>query len=130
MMTDPIADMLTRIRNASRVRHEEVEFPYSRLKFAVSQILQEKGYLARAEKTKEGGRDMVRLALKYPHGAPAITEIIRVSKPGQRIYAGADNLPRIKGGLGIAILSTPKGIITDDEARKEKVGGEVLCTVF
>lgn len=130
MMTDPVADMLTRIRNASRVHHEEVEFPFSRLKLAVAQILERSGYVVRVAKVTADGREAIRVALKYRERIPAITEIVRVSKPGQRVYAGAAKIPKVKGGFGIAILSTPKGVMTDKEARKEKLGGEVVCTVF
>jgi len=131
MMTDPIADMLTRIRNAQMAGLERIEMPASKLKAAIAEILKKEGYIVNARTFRQRGKPYLRLTLRYDdEGRPAIREIVRVSKPGRRVYVGADELPRVKNGLGIAIISTSKGIMTDRQARKLRVGGEVLCTVF
>ena len=131
MITDPIADMLTRIRNGLTAKHETVDVPYSKIKKAIADILVEEGYVNSVE-TKEGEvQKVMTVSLKY--GAKkerAITGIKRIPKPGLRVYAPADKLPKVLGGLGIAILSTSKGIMTDKQARKENVGGEVLAYVW
>ncbi len=131
-MTDPIADYLTRLRNALQAKHRIVEIPASNIKKAMTKVLFEKGYILnyKFEET-ENKQGVIKVALKYDAATrqPAIRELIRVSKPGLRKYAPADNLPRVINGLGIAIISTSKGVITDKEARTMNVGGEVLCYV-
>ncbi|ADL42162.1 ribosomal protein S8 [Caldicellulosiruptor acetigenus I77R1B] len=128
---DPIADMLTRIRNANNARHEVVDIPASKMKKAIAQILLEEGFIKDYEIIDDGKNGIIRIRLKYgPNKERAITGLKRISKPGRRVYAGKDELPRVLGGLGIAIISTSKGIMTDKKARKEGVGGEVLCYVW
>ncbi len=130
MVTDPIADFLTRIRNANMAKHKLLEVPSSKMKLEIARILFEKGYITNF-KLEEGAKPTLKIALKY-HPAtklPAIHSIVRVSKPGLRKYADTENLPRVMNGLGIAILSTSKGLMTDKEARKENVGGEVICYI-
>lgn len=129
MITDPISDMLTRIRNASQVKKPEVRIPYSNLKYAVAKILAEEGYVGAVEKVAAGHGE-IRLTLKYTGGEAAIRNITRVSKPGLRAYAGYAELPRVLSDHGIAIVSTSQGVMTNKEARKRKLGGEVLCEVF
>ena len=131
-MSDPIADMLTRIRNANTAKHDTVDVPSSKMKLAIADILVEEGYIKKYDLIDEGSFKTIRITLKY--GADRNEKIIsglkRISKPGLRIYAGKDELPTVLGGLGIAILSTNKGVITDKEARKLQVGGEVLAFVW
>jgi len=128
---DPIADMLTRIRNANNARHEVVDIPASKMKKAIAQILLEEGFIKEYEIIDDGKNGIIRIKLKYgPNKERAITGLKRISKPGRRVYAGKDELPRVLGGLGIAIISTSKGIMTDKKARKEGVGGEVLCYIW
>ena len=132
-MTDPIADLLTRIRNAIMAGHKVVEAPASGLKKEIARILFEKGYILSYKVVKgEGAQDILKIALKYNSKSkkPAIKELQRVSRPGLRHYAGFEELPRILNGLGIAIISTSKGLMTDKEAKKEKIGGEVLCYIY
>ena len=131
-MTDPIADMLTRIRNAVRARHPRVEIPHSRLKEGLAQILKREGFLdAVVIHRPEGGRPVIRIALKYsPDGEPALTGVDRVSRPGRRVYCAKDEIPRVLGGLGVAVVSTSRGLMSGDECRKARVGGEVLCNVW
>ena len=130
-ITDPVADMLTRIRNANAVRHENVDIPASNLKKALAEILLEEGYIKNFQFIADGGQGILRVTLKYPGGKEkAITGLRRVSKPGLRVYAGADELPKVLRGLGIAIISTSKGIMTDKKARSAHVGGEVLAFVW
>lgn len=129
MYTDPIADMLTRIRNASRVRKEEVVIPFSQMKFAIAQILEREGYVVGVEKLEEV-RPAIRIRLKYRGRDPFISGITRVSTPGHRRYVGKDELPVVRNNFGIAILSTSRGILTNKEAKEAGVGGEVVCTVF
>lgn len=130
-MTDPIADMLTRIRNANLVGHEKVEIPGSNIKRAVAEILKSEGFIRDAEFISDEKQGVIRLFLKYGKGQErVITGLKRISKPGLRVYAGHDNIPRVLGGLGTAIISTSKGIMTDKDARKERVGGEVLCYIW
>ncbi|MGH7772815.1 MAG: 30S ribosomal protein S8 [Candidatus Binatia bacterium] len=132
-MTDPVADMLTRIRNASRARHESLEVPWSRIKEGITRVLVEEGYLqeARKVKTKKGGGEQLHIQLKFDkENNPIISGLRRVSRPSLRIYKGAKKIPPIRKGLGINILSTPKGILVDREAQKAKVGGELLCSVW
>jgi len=131
MITDPIADYLTRIRNAIRANHRVVEIPASNLKKEITKILHEKGFILNYKFEDNEHQGVIKIALKYHPVTkmPAIQKIERVSKPGLRKYTQADNLPRVLNGMGIAILSTSKGLITDKEARKENVGGEVICYV-
>lgn len=131
MITDPIADFLTRIRNAVSAKHRIVEVPASNVKKAITQILFEKGYILNYKFEEEGPQGTIKIALKYHPVTkqPAITSIQRVSSPGLRKYADSENLPRVMNGLGIAIISTSQGIMTDKEARKLHIGGEVLCYV-
>ena len=131
-MSDPIADMLTRIRNANTAKHDTVDVPASKTKIAIANILVDEGYIEKYELIEEGSFKTMRLTLKYgaDKNEKIITGLKRVSKPGLRIYVGKDELPKVLGGLGIAILSTNQGIITDKEARKLKVGGEVLAFVW
>jgi small subunit ribosomal protein S8 len=132
-MHDPIADMLTRIRNAQLVGHAEVAMPASRLKSAIAKVLKDEGYIddfALRERAGEGGpRQELAIALKYYAGRPVIERLERVSKPGLRVYKGRDDIPRVMNGLGVAILSTSRGVMTDRKARADGVGGEVLCIV-
>lgn len=131
VMTDPIADMLTRIRNAHSVNHEQVDIPASRLKGELARILKEEGYIRDYKLIDEDGRSKIRIFLKYgPHKRRVISGIRRISKPGLRVYAGKDEIPKVLGGLGVAVLSTSKGVLSDRQARKEGVGGEVICYVW
>ena len=131
-MTDPIADMLTRIRNANTAKHDTVDVPSSKMKLAIAKILLDEGYIKSYELVENGKFNDIRITLKY--GASKNEKIIsglqRISKPGLRVYANKEELPKILGGLGVAIISTNKGVITDKEARKLGVGGEVLCFVW
>lgn len=130
-MTDPIADMLTRIRNANIVRHESVELPASRIKKAIAEIMIQEGYLGSIEEYMDGSVPMLRLTLRYGQNKErVITGLKKISKPGLRVYAQKDNIPKVLGGLGIAVLSTSSGIMTDRSARKEGIGGEVICYVW
>ncbi|HEU4965571.1 MAG TPA: 30S ribosomal protein S8 [Bacilli bacterium] len=131
VMTDPIADMLTRIRNANTVGHEKVEIPGSNMKRALAEILKSEGFIRDAEFIPDNKQGVIRVFLKYgAHNERVITGLKRISKPGLRVYAKATEIPRVLGGLGIAVLSTSNGIMTDKEARRQKVGGEVLCYVW
>lgn len=131
VMTDPIADMLTRIRNAHAVNHEQVDVPASKLKGELARILKEEGYIRDYKVIEEKGRRVLRIFLKYgPNKRRVISGIRRISKPGLRVYAGKDEIPRVLGGLGVAVLSTSKGVLSDRQARKEGVGGEVICYVW
>lgn len=130
-ITDPVADMLTRIRNANSAKHETVDVPASNLKKAIAQILLDEGYIKSFQIVEDGTQGVIRIALKYlPGKEKVITGLRRVSKPGLRVYAGADELPRVLKGLGIAIISTSKGVMTDKKARANHVGGEVLAFVW
>tara|TARA_X000000368_G_C22694172_1_gene563893 strand:- start:202 stop:588 length:387 start_codon:yes stop_codon:yes gene_type:complete len=128
-MQDPIADLLTRIRNAQLAAHESVDIPYSKLKIEVVRVLQEEGYIEGFSITEEV-KSQINVSLKYAEGEPVIEHIKRISRPGLRIYKDSNSVPLVNGGLGVAIVSTNKGVMTDRAARKEGVGGEVLCTVF
>lgn len=132
MFTDPIADFLTRIRNAQMAQHKVVDIPASNLKKEITKILFEKGYILNYKFVDDEKQGSIKIALKYNPKTkrPAITDIQRVSRPGLRKYAGSENLPRVLNGLGISILSTSHGVMTDKEARKQNVGGEVLCYVY
>ena len=129
-MTDPISDMLTRIRNASLTRAADLVLPMSKIKFAIAKILQEEGYLAGVETFNDGARPMLRLHLSYNAGVPAISSIVRKSKPSRRFYVKADELKVVRSGQGMAILSTPNGLMTNSEARKRRLGGELICEVY
>jgi small subunit ribosomal protein S8 len=129
MITDPISDMLTRIRNASMARKDEVRLPYSKLKHAIAKILLQEGYVAAVAKTDEGHGEL-RIGLKYQGTSPAIRNLRRVSKPGRREYSGYSALPKVLSDHGIAIVSTSQGVMTNKEARKRRLGGEVLCEIF
>ena len=130
-ITDPIADMLTRIRNAGSARHETVDIPNSKMKKAIAEILLEEGYIKSFQLIDDGTQGVIRVTLKYlPGKEKAIQGLRRVSKPALRVYAGADELPQVLRGLGIAIISTSKGIMTDKKARAQHVGGEVLAFVW
>ncbi len=129
-MQDPLSDMLTRIRNAQMVGKTRVEMPGSKLKAAVAKVLKDEGYITDFNASQEGSRPRLAIDLKYYEGKPVIAEIDRVSRPGLRSYSGKSELPSVRGGLGVAIVSTSKGVMTDRAARAAGVGGEVLCTVF
>jgi small subunit ribosomal protein S8 len=128
-MTDPISDMLTRIRNAQAVRKTTVNMPSSKLKTAIAQVLKDEGYIDGFAIREETGKPEIEISLKYYAGAPVIEKIERVSRPGLRIYRGRDDIPRVMNGLGIAIVSTSRGVMTDRKARATGIGGEVLCIV-
>ena len=130
-MTDPIADMLTRIRNANTVGHTSVEMPSSKLKVQLAKVLKEEGYITDYEEKTVGKFKVLTITLKYDaKNKPIITKLERVSKPGLRNYSKAKNLPKVLGGMGIAVVSTSKGLLTDRKARKENLGGEVICYVY
>lgn len=132
MFTDPISDMLTRIRNATAARKAELSLPYSKLKHSLAEILQKEGYIG-AVTVAEGeatGIKQLQIVLKYSNGDAVVNGIKRVSKPGQRIYVPTDKIPKANGGMGVTILSTSKGLMSDREARKQKFGGEVICQIW
>lgn len=130
-ITDPIADLLTRIRNASAAKHDSVEIPASNMKKAICQILVDEGYVKSFSVAEDGKQGMIKVILKYGEGkTPVIQGLRRVSKPGLRIYSNAENMPKVIKGLGVAIVSTSKGVMTDRQARKENVGGEVLAFIW
>ena len=128
-MSDPIADMLVRIRNAQMVGHTEVAMPASKIKASIAQVLKDEGYIEDFALREEGPKKQLRIGLKYYAGRPVIERLERVSKPGLRVYRGRDDIPRIMNGLGVAILSTSRGVMTDRKARADGVGGEILCIV-
>jgi small subunit ribosomal protein S8 len=130
VMTDPIADLLTRIRNANMVRHEKLEVPASKIKREVAEILKREGFVRDVEFIEDDKQGVIRIFLKYSGNERVITGLKRISKPGLRVYAKADEVPRVLNGLGIAILSTSTGVVTDKEARAKQVGGEVLAYVW
>ncbi|GAB4140692.1 MAG: 30S ribosomal protein S8 [Planctomycetota bacterium] len=130
MMTDPIADLLTRIRNAARCRMSECSVPGSKMKVSILDVLKREGYIRGYEVASEGVKSTIRVALKYgPEGEQVISSIQRFSRPGCRRYRGCDELPRVRGGIGIAVVSTNQGILSDRECRERRIGGEVLCTI-
>jgi len=130
-MTDPIADMLTRIRNAFMAGHDHVEIPGSVIKGEIARVLTEEGYVESYKITEEGVKKTISIKLKYgPDGKAAVDEIKRISKPSRRVYVGKDDIPRVRGGMGISILSTSSGIMTGVAARSKSIGGEILCTVI
>jgi small subunit ribosomal protein S8 len=129
-VTDPIADMLTRIRNGIRARHSRVDMPASKLRVAIAAILKEEGYISSYKIVDEDKKKVLRINLRYDaEGESVISTLERVSKPGRRVYVGVDRIPRVLGGMGVSILTTPKGVMTGKKARKAGVGGEVLCTI-
>lgn len=129
--TDPVADFLTRIRNGIKARHQKIDVPASKLKLEIARILKEEGFIANFKPTEEEGRKVIRVYLKYgADNSAAISNVVRVSRPGCRVYVGKAEIPRVLGGLGINILTTPKGVMTGKQARKEGVGGEVLCEIY
>ena len=131
MVTDPVADMLARIRNGSLAEHEKVDIPASKLKVRLAEILKEEGFIKNFRLIEDKRQGVLRVYLKYGPGQErVISGLRRVSKPGRRRYVGADRIPSVLGGMGVAILSTPRGVLTDRESRKAKVGGEVLCYVW
>jgi small subunit ribosomal protein S8 len=130
-LTDPVADFLARIRNAIRARHQKVDMPASKLKLEIARILKEEGYIANYKAVEEEGHKVLRVYLKYSNSdEAAISNLERVSKPGCRVYVRRDEIPRVLGGMGINILTTPRGVMTGRQARREGVGGEVLCQVW
>jgi small subunit ribosomal protein S8 len=131
MMTDPIADLLTRIRNATGARKATVDVPWSRQKAEIAKVLAAEGYLEGTTIVEEQPRNVLRIALRYDERhVPAITGIKRISRPSLRVYVGVKDIPAVRKGLGVSVLSTPKGMLADRDARREKVGGEVICTVW
>ncbi|GAQ95818.1 small subunit ribosomal protein S8 [Thermodesulfovibrio aggregans] len=131
MMTDPIADMLTRIRNAIRVKADKVDIPASRMKIEIAKILKEEGFIKSYKINRDKKQGIIRINLKYtPDGDSVISNLERVSKPGRRVYVSKEEIPRVMGGLGIAILTTSQGVMTDKECRRRGVGGEVICYVW
>jgi small subunit ribosomal protein S8 len=130
-LTDPVADFLARIRNSIRARHQKMDVPASKLKLELARILKEEGYIANFKVTEENGHKLLRVYLKYgANSEAAISNLARISRPGCRVYVGRNEIPRVLGGLGINILTTPRGVMTGRQARKEGVGGEILCEVW
>ena len=129
MMTDPISDMLTRIRNAQIVRKSEVVFPYSKIKFAIVKILEKEGYLQKVEHMTEAKFSVIRIELRYNNDRPKIQMVRRISRPSNRVYAKSTDLPKVLSDIGIAIVSTPNGLMTNKEARARHLGGEVICEI-
>lgn len=130
MLTDPIADMLTRIRNAIMIKAEKVDVPASRLKLEIAKIMKEGGFIRGYKIIKDKRQGILRISLKYSDGQSAINGLKRVSKPGRRIYVGVDEIPKVMGGVGMAILTTPKGVMSDKKCREARVGGEVICYIW
>ncbi len=130
-MTDPVSDMLTRIRNATTVRHDRTDIPASKTKLEIAKILKQEGYIRTFKMLEEGPQGLIRVYLKYAEdGEPVIHGLQRVSKPGRRVYRGADKLPKVRNGLGVAVVSTNRGVLTDEQARSLRVGGEILCEIW
>ena len=130
-MTDPIADMLTRIRNATMVRHDRTDVPASNMKLEIAKILKQEGYIRTFKVIEEGPQGTIRIYLKYADdGEPVIHGLRRISKPGRRVYRGVGDLPKVRNGLGVAVISTNRGVVTDEQARGLQVGGEVLCEIW
>ena len=129
-LTDPIGDMIARIKNAQLRNHRVVELPSSNFKVSISEILKNEGYIIDYKINEDKKKPVLSINLKYHSGNPVISTIERISKPGRRIFSSAESLPKINNGLGIAIISTPKGVMTDLDARKQKIGGEIICKVF
>ena len=130
-LTDPVADFLARIRNSIRARHQKLDVPASKLKIEIARILKEEGYIANYKPTEEEGKKILRVYLKYgANNEAAIRDLNRVSRPGCRVYVGRDEIKRVQGGMGISIITTPRGVMTGRQARRERVGGEILCEVW
>jgi small subunit ribosomal protein S8 len=130
-MTDPIADMLTRIRNAGHARFDKVDIPASRMKISLARILKDEGFIKNYKVIKDNRQGILRVYLKYGDQQQSLIQgLRRISKPGRRVYAGSEELPRVQGGLGVAVISTSKGVVSDRQARKMQVGGEVLCEIW
>ena len=129
-LSDPIGDMISRVKNAQERNHKKVELPSSNFKSKIADILKNEGFIKDFKVNSENNKSILSLELKYHSGNPVISAFERVSKPGRRIFSSADGLPKINNGLGIAIISTPKGVMTDIDARKQRVGGEIICKVF
>ncbi len=129
-LSDPIGDMLARIKNSQMRSHKKIELPSSKFKAKIAEILKSEGYIIDYEVKTERNKDNLQISLKYSSGSPVISSIERVSKPGRRIFSSAESLPKVNNGLGIAIISTPKGVMTDIDARKNNIGGEIICKVF
>ena len=130
MVNDPIGDLLIQIKNASMARKQSISVPYSRLKHAVADVLSQEGYVGRVAKAGEAVKSSLTVEITYQDGAPAITDVKRVSKPGLRQYVKSQKIPTVLGGMGVAILSTPQGIMTGKDAKKRRLGGELLCTIW
>ena len=129
-LNDPIGDMLARIKNSQLRNHKKVELPSSNFKIKIAEVLKNEGYINNFEVSSDKNKSKLEIELKYNYGTPVISSIQRVSKPGRRIFSSAESLPKVSNGLGIAIISTPKGVMTDQDARKNQVGGEIICKVF
>ncbi len=129
-LSDPIGDMLARLKNSQMRNHKKIDMPSSKFKAKIADILKSEGYIIDYEVKSEKNKSNLHISLKYNSGNPVISSIERVSKPGRRIFSSAESLPKVNNGLGIAIISTPKGVMTDIDARKQKVGGEIICKVF
>ena len=129
-LSDPIGDMLARLKNSQMRNHKKIEMPSSKFKEKIAEILKTEGYIIDYEVKSENNKSNLHINLKYSSGTPVINSIERISKPGRRIFSSAESLPKVNNGLGIAIISTPKGVMTDIDARKQKVGGEIICKVF
>ena len=129
-LSDPIGDMIARIKNAQIRNHKKIQLPSSKFKVKIAEVLKSEGYIIDYKVSQESNKPYLEISLKYHSGNPVISSIQRVSKPGRRIFSRAESLPKINNGLGIAIISTPKGVMTDIDARKQKVGGEIICKVF
>ena len=129
-LSDPIGDMIARVKNAQARNHKKVELPSSNFKMKIADILKNEGFIKDFKVSSENNKSIISLELKYHSGNPVISTFERVSKPGRRIFSSAESLPKINNGLGIAIISTPKGVMTDIDARKQRVGGEIICKVF
>ncbi len=129
-LSDPIGDMLARLKNSQMRNHKKIELPSSKFKAKIAEILKSEGYIIDYEVKSKQNKSNLYISLKYNSGSPVISSIERISKPGRRIFSSAESLPKVNNGLGIAIISTPKGVMTDIDARKQKVGGEIICKVF
>ena len=129
-LSDPIGDMIARIKNAQLRNHKKVQLPSSKFKIKIAEVLKSEGYIIDYKVSQESNKPYLEISLKYNSGNPVISSIQRVSKPGRRVFSRAESLPKINNGLGIAIISTPKGVMTDIDARKQKIGGEIICKVF
>ena len=129
-LNDPIGDMIARIKNSQLRNHKKVELPSSKFKIKIADVLKNEGYIIDYKTSSEENKPTLEIVLKYSYGTPVISSIQRISKPGRRVFSSAESLPKINNGLGIAIVSTPKGVMTDIDARKQNIGGEIICKVF